>query len=55
MKTYLIEIKLNEELKELEVTAQETLLEVLRNKLGAIDVKDGCGKGDCGACAVLLD
>lgn len=55
MKTYLIEIKLNRELKKVEVTAQETLLEVLRNKLGAIDVKDGCGKGDCGACAVLLD
>lgn len=55
MKTYLIEIILNKELKEVEVTAQETLLEVLRNKLGAIDVKDGCGKGDCGACAVLLD
>ncbi len=55
MKTYLIEVKLNKELKEVKVTAQETLLEVLRNKLGAIDVKDGCGKGDCGACAVLLD
>lgn len=55
MKTYLIEIKLNKELKEVDVTAQETLLEILRNKLGAIDVKDGCGKGDCGACAVLLD
>ncbi len=55
MKTYLIEIKLNKELKKVEVTAQETLLEVLRNKLGATDVKDGCGKGDCGACAVLLD
>lgn len=55
MKTYLIEIKLNRELKKVEVTAQETLLEVLRNKLGAIDVKDGCSKGDCGACAVLLD
>ena len=55
MKIYLIEIILNKELKEVEVTAQETLLEVLRNKLGAIDVKDGCGKGDCGACAVLLN
>jgi carbon-monoxide dehydrogenase small subunit len=55
MKTYLIEIKLNRELQKVEVTAQETLLEVLRNKLGATDVKDGCSKGDCGACAVLLD
>jgi carbon-monoxide dehydrogenase medium subunit len=24
-------------------------------KLGATDVKNGCGKGDCGACAVILD
>jgi carbon-monoxide dehydrogenase small subunit len=55
MKTYLIEIKINGELQKVEVTAQETLLEVLRNKLGAKDVKDGCGKGDCGACAVLLE
>ena len=31
-----------------------TLLQVLRD-LGYTDVKDGCGKGDCGACAVLMD
>jgi carbon-monoxide dehydrogenase small subunit len=55
MKTYLIEIKVNGELQKVEVNADETLLEVLRTKLGVIDVKDGCGKGDCGACAVLLD
>jgi len=55
MKTYLIEIKLNGELHKVEVYADETLLEVLRTKLGVTDVKDGCGKGDCGACAVLLD
>lgn len=55
MKTYVIEIKLNGEWRKVEVTAQETLLEVLRNKLGATEVKNGCGKGDCGACAVILD
>ncbi len=33
----------------------ETLLHVLRNKLGHTEVKEGCGKGDCGACTVLLD
>ena len=55
MKTYLIEIKLNGEWQKVEVTAQETLLDVLRDKLRAMDVKNGCGKGDCGACAVILD
>jgi carbon-monoxide dehydrogenase small subunit len=31
-----------------------TLLQVLRD-LGYTDVKNGCEKGDCGACAVLMD
>ena len=39
-----------------EVAAQpnETLLQLLR-RLGYTDVKNGCEKGDCGACAVLLN
>lgn len=32
-----------------------TLLRVLREYLGQMDVKNGCEKGDCGACTVLLD
>jgi len=55
MKTYLMEIKLNGELRKVDVSPWETLLEVLRNKLGATEVKNGCSKGDCGACAVILD
>lgn len=55
MKTYQIEINLNGEWRKAEVSARETLLEVLRNKMGATEVKDGCGKGDCGTCAVILD
>ena len=49
MKTYAIDIVLNGESRKVEVLARETLLDVLRNKLGAIVVKNGCGKGDCGS------
>ena len=37
-----------------EAAAHHTLLEVLRRS-GHVEVKCGCEKGDCGACAVLLD
>ncbi len=33
----------------------ESLLTILREKLGLYGTKAGCGKGECGACTVLLD
>jgi carbon-monoxide dehydrogenase small subunit len=33
----------------------ETLLDVLRDRLGLTGAKEGCGTGDCGACSVIVD
>jgi aerobic carbon-monoxide dehydrogenase small subunit len=38
-----------------EVAPNESLIEVLRTRAGATDVKLGCGEGVCGTCTVLLD
>ena len=47
--------ELNGEPVEVWAWAHQTLLEVLRDALGATEVKYGCGEGVCGTCAVLLD
>ncbi|MBX3638281.1 MAG: 2Fe-2S iron-sulfur cluster binding domain-containing protein, partial [Rubrivivax sp.] len=35
--------------------ADETLLHLLREALGLVGAKYGCGAGHCGACTVLVD
>ena len=35
--------------------ADESLLDVLRDRLGLTGAKEGCGTGDCGACSVVVD
>jgi len=46
---------LNGERKDVEVSPEMTLLELLRKVLGLTGTKEGCGEGECGACTVLLD
>jgi len=50
-----ITLELNGELRSVYVEPEEILLDVLRDKLGIKTPKHGCDRGDCGACAVLLD
>ncbi|MCY3983642.1 MAG: (2Fe-2S)-binding protein [Roseovarius sp.] len=35
--------------------SQDTLLDVLRDRLGMTGTKEGCGTGDCGACSVTVN
>ncbi len=45
----------NGEAVKLAVEPSAMLVDVLRGRLGLIGVKEACGKGECGACTVLLD
>ncbi|MCD6427493.1 MAG: (2Fe-2S)-binding protein [Caldisericaceae bacterium] len=50
-----IKFTLNGDPVKIEVMPNEKLLDVLRDRLGVKSPKHGCGRGECGACTVLLN
>ncbi len=50
-----LELKINGDTHDVLVSPNNTLLEVLRDKLGLTGTKRGCDLGSCGACTVLID
>lgn len=51
----ILEMTLNGEWVERLVSPEDTLLDVLRKDLGLTGTKKGCGKGECGACTVIMN
>lgn len=51
----LVTTTINGDTVEFACDAHESLLDVLRNRLGLSGAKEGCGTGDCGACSVQVD
>lgn len=49
-----MKITVNGTTHDLEVAGHETLLSVLRDRLSLTGTKLSCGRGECGACTVLL-
>ncbi|MGY1805817.1 (2Fe-2S)-binding protein [Blastococcus sp. SYSU D00669] len=49
------QLTVNGELVDVEVTGLEPLSTVLRDQLGLTATKVACGRGECGACTVLVD
>ena len=55
MSGVLVSTTINGDAVEFVCNADETLLDVLRNRLGMTGAKEGCGTGDCGACSVTVN
>lgn len=50
-----IKFTLNNKEIEIDENPNLRLLDVLRDRFGFTGVKEGCGEGECGACAVLIN
>ena len=51
----MVEFELNGKVIKIEKDASARLLDVLRNDFNLMGIKEGCGEGECGACAVIIN
>lgn len=51
----IVSTEINGEPREALVDTRDTLLAMLRDRLGLTGTKEGCGNGNCGTCTVLVD
>ncbi len=51
----IVQLTVNGVSHEVNVWPMARLMDVLREDIGLTGTKEGCGEGECGACAVLLD
>ncbi len=54
-KTVHVHLKVNGKDVELDVPPNERLIDTLRYRLKLTSVKEGCGRGECGTCIVLVN
>lgn len=55
MADYPITLTVNGRQYSMKVEADLRLIDLLRSQLGLSGTKEGCGKGECGSCTVILD
>ncbi|RPJ44129.1 MAG: (2Fe-2S)-binding protein [Betaproteobacteria bacterium] len=48
-------LQVNGQTREVQADAETPLLYALRNDLGLVGTRYGCGLGQCGACTVIID
>lgn len=55
MSKIMIELTINGMKRKVETTTRTRLLDLIRDDLHLTGTKEGCGKGECGACTVIMN